>query len=62
MLIIVNCDNNNVWNFYLYFLANRKRMEELAVQFCDFVSQKEPQERKLAVEILGFGMYITRRS
>lgn len=40
-----------------YFLANRKRMEELAVQFCDFVGQKKPQERKLAVEILGFGMY-----
>lgn len=32
-------------------------MEELAVQSCDFVGQKEPQERKLTVEILGFGMY-----
>ena len=33
-------------------------MEEFAVQFSDFVGQKKPQERKLAVEILGFGMFI----
>jgi len=33
-------------------------MEKLAVQLCDFVGQKEPQERKLTIEILGVGMYI----
>lgn len=33
-------------------------MEELAVQYCDFIGQKEPQERKLTVKILGVGMYM----
>jgi len=33
-------------------------MEELAVQSREFVGQEEPQERKLAVEILGIGMYM----
>jgi hypothetical protein len=33
-------------------------MEELAMQYCDFIGQKEPQERKLTFKILGVGMYI----